>query len=477
MECACLRVSHPEDRPGTDKVCTQQHTSTMPKFTQKELEHLAKRDNARARMLRGKPKAQQVPTPAQVREAGRKKADARERKIAANLSKAAKSQQISKPVAKTGPKTPNECPSTAAFAAQISRPFEVSGQKGIKGVGNVSATDTSFPVMTTVTKEYSVLAGAQVELGFWPGHGSADLKPIDSTSIHSATQLIGGLASPANNYVVGPLTGLTSGALSLANSAGYSHAHGANRTTSATTTTTSATSNIAFDQALAHVAQQGEPEHTRWRLVGMGIRVWNVSKEGDREGKITVSQPDRIYQSPDGNIKDYFDLPHTTYVTELANEDSGLEVIWLPRSEDLGFNHSYYEGGERGKSTETAAIKFFIENAGAVDQLYSVSGVFHWEISGNASVVYQTSTPSGSFSKPIIEEALSHTTASSSSGAGFAAMVSHASAQFAGRSRFDTPPPRIPSGPSKVGQSFGDRALALGGNLLSAAIKTGLSGL
>lgn len=336
------------------------------------------------------------------------------------------------------------CPATECFLKQLSHPFNVRGERGIVGVGNIAATNSSFPVTTTSTVIANVPTLKMFELNIWPGHGivpnSTGAAPVDNFSTHSMTQYIGGATPLTNEYMIGPLGGAT-----VTKQAIGCYATGNTIGAASTVTSGAGMVPITLDTALPFTASEGASAHTRWRLVGMGIKFFNETRMDWREGTVTFVQTPMEYS--DAAVTEFARFSPCYETTRQEDSVGGLEIDWLPTSEDLGYWHTEgYSGSTPAFAASgigAAKFRLWFQNPSVNSQEVRVQIVQHWEIAGTNLSTLHSPSPTSSTGKVVVTESLNKVRAVSSVGSGLLKMGQHVAGQMVGAISSAAKDPRI----------------------------------
>jgi len=252
------------------------------------------------------------------------------------------------------------------YARCVSDPMNSPSAKGI-AQGNIAATEKSFTAQTTYSFNRVISATASTtEWGFFPGHGI--LSDVDRVSNHCQKALIGSGATP---YAIGPMT-------STGNPACIGYSFSGAVDSAVANLNVAGTAPIQADEDLPFSALDGESEHTRWRLIGLGVKFFNVTKGGDRGGRLSYVQPNNPFAA--STIKEFEKFAPLFQETMECNSDEGFEIVWIPRTSDLGYCHSAITGNQESKE---AGLRIWYTNETGVTQQVRLDVVAHWEISGS----------------------------------------------------------------------------------------------
>lgn len=310
-------------------------------------------------------------------------------------------------------------PSMSAYARCVSNPFDSGPTRG-PAKGNVVPTERSFVVTTTASFGLQVGINSVTMVGLFGGAGNLLDDSIDSVSVHSYPQYIGGTAD-ANKYIIGPLPATTITKQAL----GY-HTSGLSLGNSSLVTNTAASTPIQNSVQIGLVALEGFGSHTRWRCIGMGIRLWNVTNEADRGGFVQWCQPGSDYQG--ATIADYRKFAPNFSTSSMSNSDAGLEIVWLPRPQNLAYNHA--EGIVAVGNTLGTDLNIWVTNeASLVAQQYNCEVVYHWEIAGASVATFTSESASDVHGDTVVGHAIRHVRASANNGIHLGGAIKH----FAGK--------------------------------------------
>lgn len=378
--------------------------------------------------------------------------DARYREFAKQKSKAVKSLQLNssrpggiphQPVDKLPKAVRDMCPSLRDYARCASRPFTSPAARGMVGIGNVMGSLNSLVVTTTSVGSFGVTASSSVELALYGGHGRvvSGEESIDAQSNHSFSQRIGGTTG-TDDYIIGPMPGSAVPRQAIgyvATGLGVNQAQG--------TTSVATAQPIQNAMALPFTALEGDGLHTRWRLISMGVRVWNVSESSTRTGLVRYVQPSMEFHNTEQTAFSIFSPEWTE--TAMSNSNAGLEIVWIPRLIDTGYWHNE-DHVSANASPGAPAIRIWCVNpsGSAATQLYQYEVVCHWEIAGTNLMQLQGPSPVSVGSHAIINAGISKTRQQSTTGAGFSAMISHVAGQARGIVSMAAKDPRIMSAAS-----------------------------
>jgi hypothetical protein len=377
--------------------------------------------------------------------------DRRDQGMVANIAKGVHSTQIGKKGS-----TPSERakasaksgfhmhPALEEYGKCVADPFRCHGAKGLLGAGNVIPSMTSFCATTTSTINRTVVFGTTMEIGLFGGHGNivddavSDATPMGPQSMHAYPQYIGGLTA-ADRYVIGPVVG----DVNPRSACGYTYetlSVGA----AVTNTGVAAAVPIPFENALPFTSTEGDSHSLRWRLVGMGVRVWNQTEEGVRGGDLKYSQPNQAFSASTQGVFSRFS-PNFG-ITNCHNSDDGFEVSWLPRTRDIGYWHSDAAGGAATASTSTNAVglRIWINNTTTSTQDISIQIVYHWEIAGAVLATLQSPSAAAVHSDTSISTALLRVRSVSNTAHGMYKALKHTVGQAVGAIAHDAPEPSIP---------------------------------
>jgi hypothetical protein len=256
--------------------------------------------------------------------------------------------------------------------------------------------------MTGITPyaiDFTVAAGYTREFGLFPGHTSgSDVSGEDLTAAHSKLQRIGNVTPVGTNYVVGPFEmdsySYTVGYYQDINSTAYA----------ATKTDVDNTVRIDSREPLPFVGTEGNPYHTRWRVVSMGIIIRNTTPWSTRGGTVRSVQPDYPYASAYQTDFEVFDsfcdwgVDPQSGGCNCATEHSRCvcnynAITWIPRPEDISFWHpADVATPEIEDGTEQAGLRAWLVNNTGSAQSYSVYVLVNWEFAGSKYQALVTDT-------------------------------------------------------------------------------------
>jgi hypothetical protein len=248
---------------------------------------------------------------------------------------------------------------------------------------------------------------------------------MDPQSFHAFSSRIGG-ATVGNDYVVGPMKGnivprQAVGYVTTGLSMGYA----------AAVLNTTASKAIINDVPLPFTAIEGDGAHSRWRLISAGVRLWNTSDEGTRGDSCQYVQPPTTVDTNFTEQKNFSVFSPNYNMTRKMDSDDGLEVVWIPRPQDLGYWHQ-----EDSVSADdvpwNAGLRIFLTTNNNSAQVYRYQIVCHWEIAGSHLAQLQNATATAANSESIVQTAVTKVRALSSTGHGLGKMIEHVAGQSIG---------------------------------------------
>jgi len=294
------------------------------------------------------------------------------------------------------------------YLKTVARPFNPPADFGKCPVNYNSAP--SFQT-TTATTKYSgsaaTLAGTTTEMILFPGHASlfqdSSTGGADPFAFHASLIALG---VGATIYSVGPIdanfTGPTVPSAIGAMATGLSLGASTNAFVGAGTFAINPMSSLPY-------LTTGGNNHSRWKLLSMGIKIFNDTPLVDRGGYIGSCQPNSPFSAATQTAYSVFG----SYQTSVASTDGVETIVWIPRTEDLAFWHTI-NGGATNMSV--AGIRVWFNNDTAKSQNWRYEVVCHWELAGTSLASITTpalALPSG---KDIVEPALDVVKAASPSG-------------------------------------------------------------
>lgn len=313
-------------------------------------------------------------------------------------------------------------PCTDSFLKQLSDPFNHSGAKN-PAPNNVVPTVRSFTATTTANFEMGVGTNTS-QMVFYPGHTFPEATdPLDSMAAHSRGQQVGPVTG-TEKWVIGPLPGTTDPRATC-----ILGKEAVTLNTVATDTSVAGFTAIPWDNAIGMTALEGASGHTRWTCTGFGVRIWNETPEAERAGSVTYAQPNFSFAPASGGTqKEYAKFP-TYEVTTRANTDDGLEIVWIPKPQDLAFWHSHTTSYSNGISD--AALVVFLNNRSTNAQNYRVEAVYHWQIAGESVNQLSSEDVLIPQAKNVLQPAVSIAAAHANSGSAIHSAARHVAATSA----------------------------------------------
>lgn len=253
---------------------------------------------------------------------------------------------------------------------------------------NPVPTYASFPARSTNTTELTVGAGVIVQLTLFAGHSiEYDADEMDGPSYHSTSvnirrgndsAIVTGTPGPVNSGARVAILGATS----YVATPGIVPAQNGSALTDLSFQ--SGTINFAGSQAgpltvdnpLPFDASEQDGDHTRWKVVCMGIRAQNITPVSNRGGQFISVQPDTEFAS--NRINDY-----SRFKTFKVYEGSQMRTSLIPKPYDQSYWHT---AGSAASSTTTraASIMVWFHNSTASAQTISFQIVANWQLAGNS---------------------------------------------------------------------------------------------
>lgn len=283
-----------------------------------------------------------------------------------------------------------------SYFKQLSDPWTYQGIKCPVNYNPVPSFMTC-PARTTVTlTAQAITAMSQREIYLFPGHGHADATtPMDGESYHCWNQNIAGtqyaigpVAAGGFNPVIGYMAPVVSYAAPMPDS---------------TNSSLAGHTPLRYDVALPYTAVLGNGNHTRWKLLSMGIEIENVTPISQRGGQVIHVQPS-IQVANTGNLLNDFANQPTFRISDKAN-DGPYKISWIPRAEDLAFWHAATVAPATAPTTPGMVI--FLQAATTFDQQYTIQIVCNWELSGHSLAAVSSATIHQPADKNLVEPVVS----------------------------------------------------------------------
>lgn len=293
--------------------------------------------------------------------------------------------------------------------------------------------------MTTTNINRTVAAGTTTQLTFFPGHAepyaSSQLAGVGSEIIFSQMEGVSyhhklKLSVNSGSTVVGPIAMYDQVSASyLGPTCGILNSGmGVGTVASSPSTATP----LGYDVLLPYTAGTANAvsssSHIRWQLVSMGIRVWNQTPELARGGNVAsvqfvngsgVSQANGSPATSQAEleINPSFRVHGPTECSE------GVEVVWMPRLEDLAYWHAINppNGSTQANNVQStfnrAAMCIFLNNPTANEQNYAYQVVYHWMLAGTTIQSIANAAVNEPILRSPVEQTVTHlqTTASTAS--------------------------------------------------------------
>jgi len=256
------------------------------------------------------------------------------------------------------------------YAASLADPFRVRSVRS-PCLGNIAPTVTSFAATTSLVYSSTTAINSSVQVTLFGGH-AAFTANSDPTSNHSYYQRIGALVA---DYMFAPFGDgarlPAAGVISVIADAGavpqgvlqYS-------------TNTAASTALTWDNPLPLVSGTSDGNHTRWRLVSMGVRFVNTTPAANRAGEIITVNPDINFLFANGADQGVL----TRFATYQMHESGKpVQVAWIPRAADLGYSHT---GSSQSNDLNGWGMMLVHHNGTAVVQSWTMEIIANWEIAG-----------------------------------------------------------------------------------------------
>lgn len=285
---------------------------------------------------------------------------------------------------------------------------------------NPTPTFVTSLATTTSSGNQQVLSNTQASFYIYPGHGTIDpADPMDGPSYHALRQNVNG-----TNYVIGPMGNGTDSAI------GMIYVTGESSTTEGQVTSTSGatTFNVNWDRQLPFTAASGDGGHTRWKLISLGFKIWNITPMSNRGGTLVTVQPPNKVAFSTG--KEYAIFP--SYDRREFGDEKVHEISWTPRMEDLSFWHS--TSATASTSNAIPGIRVSVVNSTSQTQNIGYELICHWEIGGSNLASIGSETVHLPNDKQIVEstvDVMANSKPSSSGAIGIAKMVVNSVAETA----------------------------------------------
>lgn len=281
----------------------------------------------------------------------------------------------------------------ASYFRQLADPWSCQGIKCPVNYNPVPSFMTTPAHLTATLNGITAKAGYSTQLVLFPGHGygtTADV--MDGVSYHANAQNIGGTNLPIGPVYVGANPAI-----------GFYTPSTAPLTVGTDMTSSAAAGNvpILWDNALPYTGSVGNGNHTRWKLLSMGIMIENTTPVSNRGGQIVHVMPNTNIIASGSRTVDYAAQP--TYTITDAPNDGPYRLSWIPRAEDLAFWHS--ETSNNSSVCVPAIVVFF--DAPTLDQTYNVEIVTNWELSGHNLAAVSGATLHQPADRNIVEPTIS----------------------------------------------------------------------
>lgn len=295
----------------------------------------------------------------------------------------------------------------------LARPFDAEICKSPINYNPVPSFMTSVARLTSTVEALNVPIQATAQVAFWPGHNlNSDSDAMDGVAYHARLQSLSGVT-----YSIGPVAqasgapgGATNGAINNNIVLG-----------GATPAVGTAGLPIAYDQGLPYIAALGSGDHTRWKLLALGIRIQNTTPIVSRAGDVVSVQLTNTVNLANFALQREFAKYPTFNVTTKANTGT-YEVSWIPNPTDMAFWHSVTATESPVAALlEDAGLILWFNNPSNIVQTYKFEVVYHWELAGDSLVSVSSPSVLQPLDKGIVEPTLdvlkftSHTAASAPS--------------------------------------------------------------
>jgi hypothetical protein len=287
-------------------------------------------------------------------------------------------------------------PRVAKFMANLSNPFGT--MDGYKSPVNFNPVPTLSTTTATVRSlnQISIPANSAVQFSLWPGHGprsSGSSSAMDGESYHAKLIEI----SPSLTHMsVAPMPDGVAGNI---NGIGVYAPLGIGAVID--TFNITGIEPVVPAVTLPYVAATSDGQHTRWKLVGMGVKIINTSPEVERGGEIITVQPDIEFS---GTATEDYSRFGSYAVHEPEKE---VTIVWTPRIEDLSFWHTITESPVATGHAHSFGINIWMNAPALVAQSYVVEVVQHYELAGSSLRAISTPTLPDPAARNIIEPAIS----------------------------------------------------------------------
>jgi len=294
------------------------------------------------------------------------------------------------------------------YLKTVSRPFSPPADFGKCPVNYNSAP--SFQ-STTATTKYSgsayTVANSTSELALYPGHFSmyneTSTGAGDPFAFHTSLCSLG--VGPTN-YTIGPVDSNLGGTVPNAIGALVT---GLALGASTNTFTGAGSYALTPMSALPYVAS-GTINHTRWKMLSMGIKIFNDTPLATRGGYVGSCQPNSPFFGATQTLYSVFG----SYQTSVASTDAVQTIVWIPRTEDLAFWHTI--NASSNPSNSIAGLRVWLNNDTVSGQNWRYEIVCHWELAGTSLASITTPALALPGGKDVVEPALDIVRAASPSG-------------------------------------------------------------
>lgn len=299
------------------------------------------------------------------------------------------------------------------YVDSLANPWAGTGSRNPINYNPVPTMMTSCATTTNTVTDLIVATLTTTELTLLPGHGQQSaLVAMDGVAYHAQLQTIG-TAAPTT-FTIGPVS-----ILDGQNSITYPPCNGVvtsgltlgNYAVSSSSVSSSALNQANYDQVLPYSGILANGNHTRWKLVSMGVRIICTTDLDQRGGDVTYVQPSQDVNpfpvSGSAFQVQFADYPSYT-VSQSAMLDE-LKISWIPKPEDCAFWHttSLAVGSVPQDTANTflnqVGIRIWFNNSTAFQQTFSFQVVYNWEMGGTNLVTLASPKALQPADKNVIE--------------------------------------------------------------------------
>lgn len=322
------------------------------------------------------------------------------------------------------------------YVDSLANPWAGTGSRNPINYNPVPTMMTSCATTTNTATDLVVAASTTAELSLLPGHGQQSaLVAMDGVAYHAQLQTIG--TSAPTTYTIGPvaiLDGTNSITYPPCNSVLTTGLALGNYATSSNTASSTPINQANYDQFLPYSGILANGNHTRWKLVSMGVRIICTTALDFRGGDLTYVQPSQNYNPAvvSGSFPQTQFADYPSYTVSQAAMMGELKISWIPKPEDCAFWHttslavgSIPQDTANGALSDVA-IRIWFNNTTANPQTFSIQVVYNWEMGGTNLVTLASPKALQPADKNVIEpmlEVMRFSSKSASSSPGIAKAV------------------------------------------------------